>query len=198
MWSAEAVRPIVPARFAALLLLCAALMGCGFEPMYGEHRGNEVRAELQTVRIGLIANRAGQQLRRYMLDRMQAGGQPPPSLYELSVGVIEGPRQNFGIQRDLSATYARLTLTGYYTLREIKTGQAVLSGSINAYSSYNIAADPFNTVVAENDARERAVHILGDDLITRMSFYLRNPAASPAQPQQQPPLPQPLPAPTNY
>jgi len=57
----------------------------------------------------------------------------------------------------------------------------VLTGSFNVYSSYNVAADPFNTVVAENDARERGVHNLGDELINRVSFFLRRqqaPAAS--------------------
>ncbi|MBI3513529.1 MAG: hypothetical protein HY060_05605 [Proteobacteria bacterium] len=151
--------------------------GCGFEPVYGGSRGTAVRAELQAVRVALIANRSGQQLRRYMLDRIHGGDQLPPAQYQLEVSVIEN-RQNFGIQRDLTATYARLTLTGYFTLRDLKTQQPVLSGSINSYSSYNVAADPFNTVVAETDARERAVRTLGDDLITRVAFYLRDPKAA--------------------
>ena len=110
-------------------------------------------------------------------SRSHGSDQLPPALYQLEVSVIE-TRQNYGIQRDLTATYARLVLTGYYTLRELKTQQPVLSGSINAYSSYNVASDPFNTVIAETDARERAVHTLGDDLIIRVVFYLRNPAAA--------------------
>src|SRR5438105_11536047 len=54
---------------AALLLLAA----CGFEPVYGEARGTAVRGELQAVRVALIANRSGQQLRRYILDRIHGG-----------------------------------------------------------------------------------------------------------------------------
>ena len=160
-----------------LALLCL-LAACGFEPMYGEHRGGEVRNELQTVRVALIANRTGQLLRSYILDRIQVGDQAPPALYQLEVGVIES-RQYYGIQRDLTATYSRLVLTGYYTLRDLKTQQAAINGSINVYSSYNVAADPFNTVVAETDARERAVRNLGDELISRMAFFLRK-ASPPA------------------
>jgi LPS-assembly lipoprotein len=168
--------------WALLVLLGACLPGatllgaCGFQPMYGEARGVETRADLQTVRVTLIANRTGQLLHRYILDRIHSGDRTPPALYQLEVAIIEN-RQYYGIQRDLTATYARLVLTGTYTLRDLKTQQGVLTGSVNAYSSYNVAADPFNTVVAENDARERAVHSLGDDLINRVSFYLRNPPA---------------------
>lgn len=161
------------ALLAVLALLASA---CGFEPMYGEHRGETVYAELQTVGVGPIANRSGQLLRHYLLDRIHSSDQAPSPLYQLEIGLTETP-QFFGIQRDLSATYARIMVTGYYTLRDLKTQKPVLSGNTSAYSSYNIAADPFNSVVAQNDARDRAVRVLGDDLIARVSLYLRNPTA---------------------
>jgi LPS-assembly lipoprotein len=145
--------------------------------MYGENRGTAARVEMQQVRVGLISNRSGQLLRRYILDRIHDTDRSPPALYQLEINVVESPRQHYGIQRDLTATYARLLLTGHYTLRDLKTNQVLVTGSVNALSSYNVASDPFNTVVAENDARERAVRTLGDDLITRVAFYLRNPSA---------------------
>jgi LPS-assembly lipoprotein len=157
-----------------LILLAAA---CGFEPMYGENRGTAARAEMQGVTVGAIPNRSGQLLRRYISDRIHDGDAVPQARYQLEINLVEAPRQHYGIQRDLTATYARLLLTGYFNLRDIKTNQVVLTGSVNALSSYNIASDPFNTVVAENDARDRAVRSLGDDLINRVSFYLRNPTA---------------------
>ena len=174
MWSAKTLTRAVSAAAVLGLLLLA---GCGFEPVYGESHGAEVRGELQSVRVALIANRSGQQLRRYILDRIHPGDDVPSAAYQLEVGLTE-IRQNYGIQRDKTATYSRLVLTGYYTLRDLKTQKAVLTGATNAYSSYNVAAAPFNTIVAENDARERAVRSLGDDLINRVSFYLRNPNAA--------------------
>jgi len=163
------------ARAAILAGAGLLLAACGFQPMYGESRGDATRAELQAVRIGLIPNRAGQELRRYILDRTQNGGREAPALYQLEVSLTE-QRQFFGIQVDQTATYSRFVLTGYYTLRDLKTNQVVFSGNTSAYSSYNIANDPFNTIVAESDARDRAVRSLGDDLIARVALYLRNPA----------------------
>jgi len=173
MWSAS--RRVRPAALA--LAWCLLASACGFEPMYGEHRGQAVQADLQTVYIASIPNRAGQELRRYLLDRIHNGDQTPRPLYQLEISLIE-QRQFYGIQRDTSATYARFVVTGYYVLRDIKSQQAILSGNSTAYSSYNIAADPFNSIVAENDARDRAVRTLGDDLIVRVSLYLRNPTPS--------------------
>jgi LPS-assembly lipoprotein len=169
-----------PALVAGLLAgLCLVVTACGFEPMYGESRGAAVQADLAAVRVALIPNRNGQLLRRYILDRIQTGNETAPALYQLEVALQE-TRQNYGIQRDLSATYARLVLSGNYLLRDIKTQKTLLSGSTYSSSSYNVAADPFNTVVAENDARERAVKTLGDDLITRLSLHLRNPPPHPS------------------
>jgi len=170
MWSAERRRARAPVHLG--LMLGLVLGACGFEPMYGEQRGNAVHAELQTVRVAPIANRTGQLLRQYIEDRIHSSNATPAALYQLEVGVLE-TRQYYGIQRDLSATYSRLALTANFTLRDVRTRQAVLTGSFNVYSSYNVAADPFSTVVAENDARERGVHSLGDELINRVSFFLR-------------------------
>lgn len=181
MSSARRRARTVIAAVALRAALGLSVAACGFEPMYGERHGEAVQAELQTVSVGPIANRSGQQLRRYILDRIHKGDRAPSPLYQLEINLTE-LRQFYGIQRDLSATYARFVVTGYYALRDLKTGQPVFSGYTSAYSSYNIAADPFNSVVAEGDARDRAVRSLGDDLITRVSLYLRNPA-TPAAPK---------------
>jgi LPS-assembly lipoprotein len=172
MWSAR--RALRPA--ALLVALGLSATACGFEPMYGESHGAAVRAELESVRVALIANHSGQLLRRYMLDRIHGGEQQADARYQLEVTLIE-TKQVYGIQVDQSATYSRLVLTGSYLLRDIKSQKVVLSGTTSAYSSYNIAADPFNSIVAENDARERAVHGLGDDLVVRLSTYMRKSTA---------------------
>jgi LPS-assembly lipoprotein len=169
MWSAR--------RAALAGLLCLLAAACGFEPLYGEHRGDVVRAELQGVRVASIPNRSGQLLHRYIEDRIHDDNDTAPALYQLEITLTE-TRQFFGIQRDLTATYARFVVNGYYLLRDAKTQKPVLSGNTSAYSSYNIAADPFNSIIAENDARDRAVRNLGDDLIARVSLYLRNPKAA--------------------
>jgi LPS-assembly lipoprotein len=167
MWSAS--RRALP----VLLYLIAA--ACGFEPMYGEEHGAAVRNDLEGVRVALIANRAGQELRTYINQHIHGSDdETAPARYQLEITLVE-TRQFYGIQRDLSATYARFVLTGYYALREIKTQKVVLHGNTAAYSSYNIAADPFNSIVAENGARDSAVHGLGDDLVARVALYLRNP-----------------------
>jgi len=172
MWSAK--RALQPAALLVALGLSAA--ACGFEPMYGETRGAAMRTELESVRVALIANHSGQLLRRYMLDHIHGGEQQADARYQLEVNLAE-TKQVYGIQVDQSATYSRLVLTSAYTLRDIKTQKVVLNGSTSAYSSYNIAADPFNSIVAENDARERAVHGLGDDLIARLLIFMRKSTA---------------------
>ena len=77
MWCSERRRTGVTAR-AALFAAAVLLSACGFEPMYGAPRGtpNAAVQGMAETRIALIADRAGQELRNNLLDRMTPLGQP--------------------------------------------------------------------------------------------------------------------------
>lgn len=164
-----------------LLGLCLLVGACGFEPMYGDHRGSQTVADLSAVRIGLISDRNGQLLRRYLMDRMYPQGGSVGDRYTLEVGLTIASA-NFGIQRDQTSTYAQIIVSSTYALRDIKTNQLLQGGSARAVSSYNVTQDPFNILVAEADARDRALQVLANDLVTRISLYFTRAPAPVAAP----------------
>jgi LPS-assembly lipoprotein len=155
----------------ALATTGAALSACGFHPVYGSHAGATTVTELAQIRINPIPERVGQVLRNYLSDRMQPKG-VHDAIYTLDVRVGE-QRADLGFQQDSTITFSRLTLIATFVLRDAK-GNAVLSGNARADNSYNQLEGGFPTLSAQDDARQRAALTVGDEIVSRLSLYLRN------------------------
>lgn len=166
--------------WARLLALCSllALAACGLEPMYGRNAGNKVAAALSGVAIQPISDRVGQELRNYLIERIGGSGRRDTA-YLLDVSMAEN-RSDLGVLRDSSSTYARLTLNAAFVLRDAKTGQPVFSDRATAINSYslNLLEGGYSTLAAEANARDRAVRLLGDEIITRLSIRLHRTATA--------------------
>ncbi|HKX90570.1 MAG TPA: hypothetical protein VJM13_15255, partial [Sphingopyxis sp.] len=107
----------------ASLAAAAALVlsGCGYRPVYGEHSvatsGDAGRAGLQSVKVLGIADRRGQLLRNYLLDRMNPSGEPATPRYVLAVTTSEATRVTDS-RPDGTATRADLIVQVRYNLRD--------------------------------------------------------------------------------
>jgi len=155
-----------------------ALTGCGYRPLYGtSSKGAAASGELSKVRVGLIANRAGQRLRNHLLDRMNPRGEPGVPAYSLSVDLAEA-RQDLGVRKDETRTRANLILTAAFQLRDLKNSRIIFAGNAQRVSSFNISDAEFSTISAENAARRRSVEGLADEITQRVAVFLnRKPTA---------------------
>jgi LPS-assembly lipoprotein len=166
-------------RFAAGMAILLLLSGCGFQPVYGTRNattGNEASAELTKVRIGNIPDRSGQYLRNSLIDRMQPHGQEKELAYRLDI-VLSETLVNFGIQRDATATRGQLRLASTYSLKDT-SGKVLLTETIRASPAFNILESEFGTVLSSDDARERGLRQMADEITMRLSLYFRQ---TPAQ-----------------
>lgn len=177
MWSIpdrKRRRAAVAAVVAAAALL--ALAGCGFRPLHGRGvaGGDGGPAALSGVRIEPIADRAGQQLRNMLLDRMTPGGAPDVPRYVLKVTLSE-QRREIALRKDETATRVTMTLLARFTLNPV--GEArTFHGSALSANGYNVLQSEFATLAAERDARERALAQLSEDITLRVAAALYNPA----------------------
>lgn len=166
MWSS--------AKALAVLGLVIGLGSCGFEPIYGAHTtvaGSNSR--LSDVRIDPIADRPGQILRNYLLDRTQPAG-PTGTGHRYALGVsVSEKRIDLGIARDASTELSQLLVTVNFVLAEIQSGKQVGSGQVQGRASYNFVRGGFPTIAADSDARERALRQAGDELVQRLALILR-------------------------
>jgi LPS-assembly lipoprotein len=159
----------------AVLALAFALFvaACGFQPLYGSGNGGVPNTAVQAMaatRIALIPNRMGQQLRNHLLDRLTPLGQPTQPRYELQVALTERI-DRLGIALDDSSTYGRLTMEARFSLREIASGQSVVTGRSRWTNGFTRVPSNFSNLVSEADARSRALLEIGEDIRLQLGLH---------------------------
>lgn len=174
MLSCRNRRYFLRAGASALALIAS---GCGFRPLYGRKARGAVDTELAQVKIGIIANREGQQLHNYLLDRINRKGRPASPDYLLSVDIdIEKVRQAF--EPDESATRMKLVFTADFELREIATEKVLLRNFARSVSSYNIVDSAIATRSAELDTIDRAAKAVSEEIRMLLALYFQRRSAA--------------------
>jgi len=169
-WSRRQVGRLLLGAAAALPL--AGLAACGFQPLYGNQGtvDESVAADLASVRIDPLNDRPGQQMHNFLRDRLNPSGQPVSPSYRLRVQLVE-TRTGLGVRRDETASRANLRMDADFALTNYATEAPVLTGRSSSTTSYDILSNPFATTVSEEDARERALREVADDIQTRLALH---------------------------
>ena len=169
----------------AAALGAAGLAGCGFRPLYGETAGGNggdgggtggrVADALATVQVGVIADRPGQLLRGYLLERLNPAGRPAAPAYRLRVELDES-RQALATAADDTVTRSRLLVTADYSLTDLAEDTVVLERSHRAVTSFNIQDDLFGSRVSVESARDRSLVDISEQVRRDLAlFFQRTP-----------------------
>ena len=155
----------------ALLLLLAA---CGLHPMYAGGSTGKVASGLETVQVAPIPNRGGWLVRNALVDRL--GGEASNPSLRLEVELDED-LISFGIRGDSTSTRERRILRARYRLVEIGTGEVVLDATAGSDMGIDVVSSEYATVAAEQTAQERLALVIADQMVSRISLYVRHRAA---------------------
>lgn len=136
--------------------------------------GVSVKAEQAAIFIDEIPDRAGQQLRRALLNRLTPAGEPVNPHYRLSVALSDAAISEQGVRKDNLATRYEMTYRGKYTLSSYPDGKTLLNGNTSARASYDVQKSPYASHAAEEAMKERVMRILGDDIALRVAAYLKS------------------------
>ena len=160
-------------RYLVLPICALAVAGCGFKPLYEGGKRSQISGQLASVRIAPIADRLGQQLRNELLDRINPFGRPGDPRYALNIKIRES-RQELAVRKTELATRANLKIVANFTLK--KHGQKpaeLLRGTGQATISYNILTANFATMMAEKDARRRAIREISAEITDKLASFFR-------------------------
>lgn len=148
------------------------LAGCGFRPLYGRdsETGASTVDELNAIRVTPLQDRTGQIMHNLLRDRLNPRGQPVRPRYELTVSLTESILE-LALATDETATRGDLSIIANYTLSHPGEGRILLSGSSRAVNSFNILQSQFATQVSEQDARERGLRELSDEIRVQLGIY---------------------------
>jgi LPS-assembly lipoprotein len=158
---------------AAAFALCLGLAGCGYHPLYGERATSVSVEDTSLVYVAGIPDRPGQILRNDLIQRLNPSGQPTRPIYTLTVGLTV-TSTGVSLSRDNTTSRTSITTTANYTLTDTTTGKALFSARSRATDAYDVLVSDYATLVSRDDAVNRAIREISDDIGTRLAVYFQN------------------------
>jgi len=156
------------------LSLPMLLAGCGgWEPLYASRFTEPADSALQAIKVAPIPERVGQNLEFGLRNSFNPNNAPGPQLYTLSVTVGTSV-QDLGIQSQGIGTRGEVQLIATYRLIENKTGKVLQTGTVHSNDSFDIQANGYSTVVAQNDAYARCVEQTRREIVSRLTLFLQD------------------------
>jgi len=164
------------ALVGAMLVACLALSGCGWAPLYADRETGPADAELRAIKVSPIPERIGQRLAMALRESLNFDGAPSPQRYRLDT-LLTTTRVDLGIQQTGLGSRGKIDATVTFWLRDIKTGAQLLVNTVHTAESFDIVANEYASVVAEDDARVRVVEELRRDIVSRLTLFFQRRAA---------------------
>ena len=161
------------------LALPALLGGCGWEPVYANRDTDKASAALKAIKVNPIAERIGQQLETGLRLSFNPANEPTKPLYMLNV-TLQKTFYSSGVQSQGLGTRGELHITASYVLTDLTAGKTVQTGFVHSSDAFDIQANGYSTVVAQDDAARRDIEEIRREIVMRMTLFLENkdPAAS--------------------
>jgi len=144
------------------VLLVFQLAGCGFRPLYGETSREDVIQDFSEIQVAPIKDRIGPQLKNELELLLHSRGKSIKPRYRLSA-VLNESKSSLAVKKSAVATRANLLLQSRFKLQVLRTGGSVEVWTNTITVSYNILDSEFATLMAEKDARKRAVQELAQE-----------------------------------
>ncbi|MGB5863864.1 MAG: LPS assembly lipoprotein LptE [Sulfitobacter sp.] len=147
----------------ALLSLPLVLCACGFTPVFAPGgAGAQLRGQ---VLVQEPSDQASFLLTRHMETRLgRSGG---AARYALDLAVSTGQA---GLAINPAGEITRFNLIGNarFALRDTTSGNVITSGTVDNFTAYSATGTTVAALAAEEDALERLMVILGDQITARL------------------------------
>ena len=85
-----------------------------------------------------------------------------------------------GIQSQGLGTRGEVQGYATYRLIEVATNKVLQTATIHASDSFDIQANGYSTVVAQNDAKVRVVEEIRREIVARLTIFLQNKEPAPS------------------
>lgn len=155
-------------KLAPLLLMLAALSGCGLRPLYAGGGAGPVAQSLRSVEVAPIEGRGGWLVRTALQDRL--GGEPGQPRYRLQVE-LDDRITGFGIRSDDAVTRERRSLRARYRLIDASLGTVLLDATAGSDAGIDVVSSEYATLAAEQTALERLSEAVADQIVARVALF---------------------------
>ncbi|WP_420862054.1 LPS assembly lipoprotein LptE [Algirhabdus cladophorae] len=142
-----------------ILLGGLATAGCQFAPVYSDR--NDLWGAFAFT---APKNRLGFVLKQRLEDRM---GQPQSPRYDVALSLSNSLQRN-AITADGTTTRFKVFGTVSYTLKPFQTKTVLHNGTVNSFTSYSNTGTTVANTTARQDASDRLMSLLADQLVARL------------------------------
>lgn len=154
----------------AMAIAVGAASGCTVRPLYSNATssvGTDATgsAGLGSIAISPVVTRYGQEVRNHLIFLLNGGaGQPAAAAYtmDLRVSVLDQPSAVIQVDNEDRPTAGTLKMTGTYTLKDISTGETIITSTRDISASYDRPSQQFAAQRARRDAENRAARELAE------------------------------------
>jgi LPS-assembly lipoprotein len=150
----------------------AALLGCGWEPLYADPETGPASEELRAIKVNPIPERIGQRLEIALRNSFNPSGEPTSPRYVLSTSLIS-VLGNLGIQSQGLATLGQIDAFATFTLVDLQNNATLLTNTVHVANSFDLNPNQYSTIVGEDDARNRCVAELDQEIVTRLTMFMQ-------------------------
>jgi LPS-assembly lipoprotein len=170
-------------RLLLALSLAGLTAGC-FQPLYGDRSldagGHAVSDKLSAVEVkpiltpnGTRLARVGVETRDQLLFDLTGGGEAQSPAYRLDIKLGTSQQQVIVDINSARPEIQNYGIDATYTLVEIATGKAVVTGQTFSRVSYNIPGQQqrFAGDRGLRDAEDRAAKVIADNIRSRLASY---------------------------
>ena len=165
------------------VFLCAVLLttaaGCGFSPLYATKTQTSVEA-FRNITIANIPERAGQQLRNLLIDKIYGSAGPSGhSRYRLVLSNLKEHETSLGVQKDATVTRIQLRVSADLTLYDMQNSDAdgnpaiELERHLRTLNSYNVLDNLYATRISRQNIMDVSLGELSDQAVTELSLFLK-------------------------
>lgn len=154
---------------ASLLIIAAALSGCGLRPLYSGGSQGVVAQTLRDIEVAPIEGKAGWLVRNAINDRL-AAVDGATARYRLVIR-LDDDIEGFGVRADDAVTRERRTLRARYQLIETGREAVLLDATAGSDAGIDVTSSEYATIAAENTALERLSQTVADQIIARLALY---------------------------
>lgn len=162
-----------------LALGLAPLAGCGgWVPLYADPVSAPSDESLRAITVAPMSERIGQKLAWALRESLNPTGIPTPQRYVLRT-TLKTARSDLGVQSFGLGSRGKLDVFADYTLADGKSNAALLTANSHVAESFDILANEYAAIVAEQDAGTRAVEELRRDIVSQLTIFMRHRAAAP-------------------
>lgn len=145
-----------------IICLSLALAGCGFSPVYGP--GGSAEGLRGRVAVDPPRDNVGFELVRQLEDRL---GLPSTADYRLTAEVFLS-EEELGITPDQEITRFNLLGRVAFQVRDMGSDSVLTDGQVANFTSYSATGTPFATQTAKQNATDRLMSTLADQVVARL------------------------------